>query len=332
MTLQEIADYLDGKIIGDSGLVIDGISEINKSKPGTITFLGNLKYKTHINNTLASAVIVSDAKYLKGRNGVLVDDPQLAMARLLSIFYQEKISIPQIHETSIIDTSVKIGQNVSIGPGAVIQERVHIGDNTNIGANTVIGFDSTVGMNTDIKANVTIYDSINIGNHVNIHSGTIIGSDGFGFVTHDNNHEKIPQVGKVIIGDNVEIGANCAIDRATIGVTSIGEMTKIDNLAHIAHNVIIGKGCLMAGAFAIAGSSEVGDFCSFGGQVGIGPHVKIGPRSSFAAKSGITKSLTGGKVYAGFPAREIRDHNNRQALLTDFARMRTKLDQLIKNK
>ena len=203
------------------------------------------------------------------------------------------------------------------------------------GSLTITGSTQEIVFNGATSTNypkINFPDSINIGNHVTIHSGTIIGSDGFGFVTHDNNHEKIPQVGKVIIGDNVEIGANCAIDRATIGVTSIGEMTKIDNLAHIAHNVIIGKGCLMAGAFAIAGSSEVGDFCSFGGQVGIGPHVKIGPRSSFAAKSGITKSLKGGKVYAGFPAREIRDHNNRQALLTDFARMRTKLGQLIKNK
>jgi len=331
MTLQEIADYLDGQLIGDPQIIIHGLSEIQNSIPETITFLGNMKYKKYINNTVASAIIVNDSELLKDKDGILIDNPQLAMAKLLSLFHPKNSSTPQIHETVIINTNVKIGQNCSIGPGVVIENGVHIGDNANIGANTVIGFDSTIGINADIKANVTIYDNINIGNNVIIHSGTIIGSDGFGFVTSDNIHKKIPQVGTVRIGNNVEIGSNCSIDRATMGVTSIGDMTKIDNLAHIAHNVIIGKGCLITGAFAIAGSSEVGDYCTFGGQVGVGPHIKIGPGSTFAAKSGITKSLKGGKVYAGFPAREIYDHNKREALLSDVDRMRTKLDQLIKD-
>ncbi len=331
MTLQEIADYLDGQLIGNPQIIIHGVSEIQKSIPDTITFLGNMKYKKYLNNTLASAIIVNDSEWLQDKDGILIDNPQLAMAKLLSLFHPKSISTPQIHETVIINTNVKIGQNCSIGPGVVIENGVHIGDNANIGANTVIGFDSTIGINADIKANVTIYDNINIGNNVIIHSGTIIGSDGFGFVTSDNIHEKIPQVGTVRIGNHVEIGSNCSIDRATMGVTSIGDMTKIDNLAHIAHNVIIGKGCLITGAFAIAGSSEVGDYCSFGGQVGVGPHIKIGPGSTFAAKSGITKSLKGGKVYAGFPAREIYDYNKREALLSNVDRMRTKLDQLIKD-
>jgi UDP-3-O-[3-hydroxymyristoyl] glucosamine N-acyltransferase len=165
-----------------------------------------------------------------------------------------------------------------------------------------------------------------------IHSGTSIGCDGFGFVTHEGIHEKIPQTGNVEIGNDVEIGSNCAIDRATIGTTSIGDMTKMDNLVHIAHNVKVGKGCLITAGFAIAGSSEIGEFCTFAGQVGVAPHVKIGPNSIFAAKSGVTKSLKGGKVYAGYPAREIKEHNKRDALLNEIGRLRKKLDQLAQDR
>ena len=150
-------------------------------------------------------------------------------------------------------------------------------------------------------------------------------------MTENDFHEKIPQEGNVIIEDNVEIGSNCAIDRATIGSTVIGEMTKIDNLVHIAHNVKIGKGCLLTAGFAIAGSSEIGNYCTFGGQVGVAPHLKVGDRSIVASKSGITKSLKGGKVYAGFPAREIKDHNKQQALINQIGRLRKKLDMLIEN-
>ena len=150
-------------------------------------------------------------------------------------------------------------------------------------------------------------------------------------MTENDFHEKIPQEGNVIIEDNVEIGSNCAIDRATIGSTVIGEMTKIDNLVHIAHNVKIGKGCLLTAGFAIAGSSEIGNYCTFAGQVGVAPHLKVGDRSIVASKSGITKSLKGGKVYAGFPAREIKDHNKQQALINQIGRLRKKLDVLIKN-
>ena len=144
-------------------------------------------------------------------------------------------------------------------------------------------------------------------------------------------HEKIPQTGNVILGNDVEIGSNCAIDRATIGSTSIGQMTKIDNLVHIAHNVKIGKGCLLTAGFAVAGSSEIGNYCTFAGQVGVAPHLKIGDHSIVAAKSGITKSLKGGKVYAGFPAREIKEYNKREALINEIGKLRQNLDQLIKS-
>jgi len=331
LTLGEIAQHVKGSVIGDAGLLISGVSEIQNSKAETITFLGNLKYKQYLADTFAAAIFVTDEAHLGGKPGVIVPNPQRAIAQTLALFFPENVPEAGVHPSAHIDPSVTIGNQVFIDAGAVIQANANIGDGTIIGPNVVIGEHVVLGKGCRIRGNVTIYSGSIIGSRNLIHSGTTIGCDGFGFVTQDGIHEKIPQTGNVIIGDDVEIGSNCAIDRATIGSTQIDKMTKIDNLVHIAHNVTIGKGCLLTASFAIAGSSQVGDYCTFAGQVGVAPHVKIGSHSTFAAKSGVTKSLEGGKVYAGFPAREIRDHHKREALLTEVERMRQKLDQLIHN-
>ena len=323
---------MDGKVIGEPDINVSGVSEIQNSLPGTITFLGNPKYKQFLTETQAEAIFVRNEDHLNGKNGIVVSNPQLAMARTLRLFFPEKSIEPSIHESAVIDSTVSVGKNIFIEAGVVIKSGASIGDNSIIGANVVIGNRATIGTNCCLKPNVTIYHNVKIGDNCIIHSGTAIGCDGFGFVTENNIHEKIPQTGNVVIGNDVEIGSNCAIDRATIGVTSIGDMTKIDNLVHIAHNVKVGKGCLITAGFAVAGSTEIGDYCTFAGQVGIAPHVKIGSNSVFAAKSGVTKSLEGGKVYAGFPAREIREHNKREAQLQDITRMSQKLDQLLQDR
>ena len=332
LTLREIASHVGGKVFGDPKILISGVSEIQSCVPGTITFLSNPKYRKYLAETQADAIFVSDEKQLTDKNGILVTNPQLAMAQTLGLFYPETQSKPFIHELSTIDSNAEIGKNVTIESGGVIQTGAKIGDGSTIGSNTVIGSNVIIGKNCRINANVTIYYNTKIGDNCLIHSGTSIGCDGFGFVTHEGIHEKIPQTGNVEIGNDVEIGSNCAIDRATIGTTSIGDMTKMDNLVHIAHNVKVGKGCLITAGFAIAGSSEIGEFCTFAGQVGVAPHVKIGPNSIFAAKSGVTKSLKGGKVYAGYPAREIKEHNKRDALLNEIGRLRKKLDQLAQDR
>ena len=332
LTLREIAAYVDGKVIGEPDINISGVSEIQNSLPGTITFLGNPKYKQFLTETQADAIFVRNDDHLNGKNGIVVSNPQLAMARTLRLFFPEKSFEPSIHESAVIDSTASVGKNIFIDAGVVIKSRASIGDNSIIGANVVIGNRAAIGTNCSLKPNVTIYHNVKIGDNCIIHSGTAIGCDGFGFVTENNIHEKIPQTGNVVIGNDVEIGSNCAIDRATIGVTSIGDMTKIDNLVHIAHNVKVGKGCLITAGFAVAGSTEIGDYCTFAGQVGIAPHVKIGSNSVFAAKSGVTKSLEGGKVYAGFPAREIREHNKKEAQLHEITRMSLKLDQLLQDR
>ncbi len=323
---------MDGKVIGEPDINVSGVSEIQNSLPGTITFLGNPKYKQFLTETQAEAIFVRNEDHLNGKNGIVVSNPQLAMARTLRLFFPQTSFEPSIHESAVIDSTVSVGKNIFIEAGVVIKSGASIGDNSIIGANVVIGNRATIGTNCCLKPNVTIYHNVKIGDNCIIHSGTVIGCDGFGYVKENNIHEKIPQTGNVVIGNDVEIGSNCAIDRATIGITSIGDMTKIDNLVHIAHNVKVGKGCLITAGFAVAGSTEIGDYCTFAGQVGIAPHVKIGSDSVFAAKSGVTKSLEGGKVYAGFPAREIREHNKREAQLHDITRMSQKLDQLLQDR
>ena len=330
-TLREIAQHINGKVVGDHSCKIVGVSEIQNSEPQTITFLGNPNYSKFVLNTKADAIIVNTADDLKGKNGIVVENAQLGIAQVLKLFHPITPEKPYIDPTAIIEDNVQLGSNLTIGPGCVIQNGTVIKDGCVIGPKTVIGSNSQIGENCTFYANVTIYNNTIVGDRVVIHSGTVIGCDGYGYVSIKNEHQKIPQTGNVIIYNDVEIGSNCAIDRATIGSTSIGEMTKIDNLVHIAHNVKIGRGCLLTAAFAVAGSSEIGDYCTFAGQVGIAPHVKIGNKSTVAAKSGVTKSLKGGKVYAGMPAREIRKHNKTMASINRVEKLYKKVDLLIQN-
>ena len=329
-TLSELADLVKGKIVGDPTIVITGVSEIQNGRESTITFLGNLKYKKFLLTTGASAVVVTEASLLGNKPGIVHHNPQLAIAKILGEFTPDLQYTSGVNETAYVDSKAKIGKNVTIGAFSVIETGVIIGDNSNIGSHTIIGQKASIGKNCNIFSNIHIYYGTNIGDNAIIHSGTVIGSDGFGFVTDEDINYKIPQNGNVIIGNNVEIGANCAIDRGTIGDTIIEDQCKLDNHVHLAHNVRLGKGCLLTAAVTIAGSVEVGEFCIFAGHVGVAPHVKIGARSVLAAKTGVSKSLTGGKVYAGMPAREIREQHKREAVYSEVARILKRLKKLEK--
>ena len=329
-TLSELADLVKGKIVGDPTMVITGVSEIQNGRESTITFLSNLKYKKYLPTTGASAVVVPEASLLDNKPGIVHHNPQLAIAKILGEFTPKLQYTSGVNETAYVDSKAKIGKNVTIGPFSVIEAGVIIGDHSNIGSHTVIGQKTSIGKNCKIFSNIHIYHGTNIGDNAIIHSGTVIGSDGFGFVTDQDINHKIPQNGYVIIGNNVEIGANCAIDRGTIGDTIIEDQCKLDNHVHLAHNVRLGKGCLLTAAVTIAGSVEVGEFCIFAGHVGVAPHVKIGARSVLAAKTGVSKSLTGGKVYAGMPAREIREQHKREAVYLEVVRIQKRLKILEK--
>ncbi len=329
-TLSELSDLVKGKIVGDPTMVITGVSEIQNGRESTITFLGNLKYKKYLPTTGASAVVVPEASLLDNKPGIVHHNPQLAIAKILGEFTPKLRYTSGVNETAYVDSKAKIGKNVTIGPFSVIEAGVIIGDDSNIGSHTVIDQKTCIGKNCKIFSNIHIYHGTNIGDNAIIHSGTVIGSDGFGFVTDQDINHKIPQNGYVIIGNDVEIGANCAIDRGTIGDTIIEDQCKLDNHVHLAHNVRLGKGCLLTAAVTIAGSVEVGEFCIFAGHVGVAPHVKIGARSVLAAKTGVSKSLTGGKVYAGMPAREIREQHKREAVYLEVVKIQKRLKRLEK--
>ncbi len=329
-SLLDINNHVSGKIVGNKNLLISGVSEINEGFPNTITFLGNSLYRKYLKTSKAAAFFVKDIKDLKGKNGIVVQDPQLAIAITLNLFHPQKKQNPFIDPQSNIHKDVTIGKNVIIESGVKIKANVVIGDGSKVGSNSIIEKNTHIGKNCVLHSNVTLYHNLIIGDNVIIHSGTVIGSDGFGFIRLKEKVIKIPQVGNVIIKDDVEIGSNCSIDRGSIRSTIIGQMTKIDNLVHIAHNVKIGKGCLITAQVGIAGSTEIGDYCSFGGQAGVVPHINIGDKSLITAKSGVTKSLRGDKIYGGFPIKELKDFQKREALIGQIQTLKNKISNLKK--
>lgn len=328
VTLRKLASIVGGKVIGAPEQIIRGVSDIKNSAPETITFLLNSKHKELINQTSASAIIVSDAIILQDKSGIIVDNPRLAMAKVLKIFEPKNDIEAGIHTTTIINKSAKIGKNVDIGAFSVIGKNTQIADGTIIHNNVSIGDNITIGTNVAILSQVAINSRVTIGNNVIIDMGTVIGSCGYGYETENDIHHKIPQIGSVVIEDDVEIGANCTIDRGTIGNTVIGQGTKLDNLVHVAHNVKIGKGCLLMAQVGIAGGAEIGDYCIFAGHAAVRDGVIIGNHAVFAAKSGATKSLPGGKIYAGMPAREIHEKNKRDAAYSQVISLKKRLKKL----
>ncbi len=312
--LREINEMLGGELVGDGEVEISGVSGIKEANPGDITFLANPRYRSELSRTRASAVIVGrDVRNCYGKPFIRVDNPFYGFAKVLELFAPKPKSFkPGIDPTAII------GENVSLGENVVIQSHVYLGDNVRVGSETVIypfvyiGDEVEIGSNTVIYPNVTIRERCRIGNGVIIHSGARIGTDGFGFAKVSDRHHKIPQIGTVIIEDDVEIGANTTIDRATTtnGATIIKRGTKIDNLVQIAHNVVIGENCLITAQVGIAGSTQVGNWVIFAGQSGSVGHVRIGDNVTVAARAGVTKDIPPNQFVSGFPAephtRELR--------------------------
>ena len=331
LTLKELAVFLEGTVVGDPKLNIEGVSTIKNGKPGTITFIVHQKYFKYVESTQASAIITSDSEILNDLNGIIVDNPNLAMVKVLDYFSPQYSSQKGIHKTAIIDSDAVLGKGVSIGPYTIIDGGVIIGDNTVIGANNVINANTVIGCDSKIENNIHLHHGSIIGDRCLIQSGTVIGCDGFGFFTENDFNHKISQNGNVAIGNDVELGANCTIDRGTIGETTIGDMCKFDNSVQIAHNVSIGKGCLLTAHVTIAGSTRVGEFCSFGGQAGAIDHISIGDRTILACYTVAMKDLPGGKIYAGAPAREIKDKNRRDAVHIEVKRLQDKMKQLEKS-
>ena len=308
-TLKEIAAFVSGELLGDGAVSVSGINSIREAVSGELAFITNSKDEALIDSTRASCVIVpKDVNGNFNKPLIKVEDPSIAFSKIIEYVNPDNIPHPRgIHETAVISKSADLGKNVSVGPYTVIADKVSIGNNTVIYPFSYIGKNSKVGNSCIIYPHVIIRESISIGNRVIIHPSSVIGSDGFGYDTQkDGTHFKIPQLGTVIVEDDVEIGSCVTIDRARFNKTLIGRGSKIDNLCQIAHNVIIGPHCLIAAQTGISGSSVLGRNVVFGGQVGVADHVRVGDFVMAGGKTGISKSFPEPKtVLFGYPARPV---------------------------
>ena len=299
-TAQQIADLVQGELIGQGDRIITGVSKIEDASSSDLCFISNKKYRHFLNTTEAGVVLVEKEleEIPEGRTVIKCAMPYVAFCQVLIQLFDYKDPNSGIHPTAVISEDAQIGENVYLGPHVVISSGVHIGDNSKIFANCTIYEDSRVGNNTVIYANVSLYHHSIIGNECIIHSGTVIGSDGFGHAPlPDKTYIKIPQIGNVVIGDNVEIGSNCSIDRANMGSTIIGDGCRIDNLIQIAHGVEVGKHTVIAAQAGISGSTKVGEHCVIAGQVGIVGHISIANGVQIGAQSGVSNTIKeeGGK-------------------------------------
>ncbi|NTU97719.1 MAG: UDP-3-O-(3-hydroxymyristoyl)glucosamine N-acyltransferase [Chlorobiaceae bacterium] len=340
MTIQDIRDYLGRyfdavELVGDYDGPITGPAKIETARPGQVSFIANEKYLKYLDQTNASLVIVNASLALDGFKTetafLKVRDPYSAFVFLLQKFAGPRtVAAKGISPTAVIGEGVSIGDGASVGEHAVIGDRCSIGSNSVIGSNTVLMHDVTVGDDSVLCPNVVCYDGTKIGRRAMIHSGAVIGADGFGFAPQrDGSYVKIPQMGIVEIGDDVEIGANTTIDRATMGSTVIGNGVKIDNLVQVAHNCRIGDHTVIAGQAGISGSVTVGSHCMIGGQAGFLGHLELADRIHVAARAVITKSFPErGVAVRGYPAQPMREQLRYEAMLRGIGAMKEKIELL----
>jgi len=320
MRLKEIADKLGARLDPpDQDLDITGVAPIESAAIGQVSFIANPKYAPLARTTGASALIVDDKFPAVGKPLLRTRNPQFAYARAVELFYKSPAYLPGIHPTAVIDLSAKIGPNASIGAYAVVGPAVEIGANCTLQPHVVIYRGVKIGNNFFAHANVSIREDCRIGDNVLLHNGVVIGSDGFGFAKDDKGEwYKIPQAGKVVIEDNVEIQANCCIDRASLGETRIGRNTKIDNLTHVAHNCVVEENSMLCAQVGLAGSTEVGKNVILAGQVGVAGHCKIGDNVIVTAQSGTHGDIPAGSMVSGSPA---FDHKQWLRSVTAFTRL-----------
>jgi UDP-3-O-[3-hydroxymyristoyl] glucosamine N-acyltransferase len=306
-TTAQLAQQLDAELVGDGSVQITGFAPADSAQAGQLTFAENEDYFAKAEQSGASAVLVPASVKSSTKTLLRVKNPRVAYAKVLPLFFPEPQPAAGIHPTSVIAKSAVIDPSAHIGPHCVVGERVKIGAHTSLLGGNHIGDGSQLGDDCRLFPNVVAYARSQIGHRVRIHAGTVIGSDGYGYVFDGAQHFKVLQLGNVIIHDDVEIGSNTSIDRGALGSTVIGRGTKIDNLVHIAHNVVVGENCLLVGQIGIAGSSKLGNFVILGGQVGIAGHLKIGNHVTIAAQSGVMHDIPDGQKWLGSPACPDKD-------------------------
>ena len=329
-TLQEVADHVGAVLIGDAQAVVTGIASIQSAKAGDLVFVEEKRSLDSALNSAATAVIAGDfvGREIKSKPLLLADQPRLAFARAAALLGENSAINPGVHASAQVHPSAAIHKSVAVEERVVIREHVSIAENTSVGAGCVIGANTRIGRECCIHPHVTIYPDVTIGDHVIVHAGAVLGSDGFGYVrdAKTGRHEKFPQIGRLEIEADVEIGANSTVDRGALDVTRIRRGTKIDNLVHVGHNVDIGEDVVIAAQTGLSGSSVVENQVIIGGQVGIADHVRIEAGAILGAQSGIpSKKVIRGKgvVFWGTPARPIKEYLKELAALARLAKRET---------
>ena len=305
-TASEIAQHLEGEVIGDGTVALTGFAPANAAKAGDLTFAENESYLARAEQSAASAVLVDGQLTSTKKVLIRVRNARIAFAKALALFFPESAFEAGVHPTAILAASAQIDPTVYVGPYCVIGEQVRVGAGCVLQGGNFIGDRCQLAAEVRLFPQVVLYANTQVGSRVRIHAGAVIGADGFGYVQDQGVHRKVPQVGSVIIQDDVEIGANVTIDRGTIGPTVIGKGSKIDNLVQVGHNVVLGENCLLIAQVGIAGSTKLGNCVTLAGQVGVAGHLKLGDKVTVAAQSGVMNDIPEGQKWLGAPARPDR--------------------------
>jgi UDP-3-O-[3-hydroxymyristoyl] glucosamine N-acyltransferase len=332
MTAAEVAAAVGGTLTGAHGAVVDGIAPLDRATARDISFLATAKYAPMFEQSLAGIVLMTEE--LASAPGacaarVVVRSPHDALLSLIPRFYRAPARDAGVHPTAVVAKGARIGDGATIEPYAVIHDGADIGERAWIGSHSVVGAGVKIGADLRLFPHVVLYPGSTLGDRVTVHSGTRIGSDGFGYVFRGGAHTKIPHVGRCVIGNDVEIGANSTIDRGSIDDTVIGDGTKIDNLVHIGHNVRVGRLCLLMAQVGVAGSSRVEDGAILAGQVGIAGHLTVGAGARLAAQAGVISDIPPGETWGGYPARPHRESLKASAALFKLSAMLKRLEALV---
>ena len=328
LRLGEIAQRVGGSVVGDAGLLIRGVATLEGAGPEDLAFFTHPRYRGLAETSQAGAILTRPGSGLGGRTRLEVADPQLVLAQILELFHPRAARRPGVSDRAHVGADVQLGHEITVGPFAVIEDGVATGDRIVVGAGAFVGSGCRIGDDTVVMPRAVLYPDTVVGQRCLIHAGAVLGADGFGFATVAGRHHKVPQVGRVVVEDDVEIGANTTIDRAMIGETRIGEGTKIDDLVMVAHGVRLGRSCLLAAQAGIAGSSRLGDGVTLAGQVGVAGHLELAAGTVVASKAAVYADVLEAGLVAGIPATPHVRWKRSQALVARLPEIRAELREL----
>jgi UDP-3-O-[3-hydroxymyristoyl] glucosamine N-acyltransferase len=308
VSVSELAALLGGELRGNGAGTVESAAGLEEATEKDVSFLANPKYADRVAGSKAGVVLVSPDVQTNGRPAIAVKNPHFAWAKVLQMLEKERLRHPQgVHPTAVVSPKARLGKSVSVGAFTVVEEGAEVGDGTILYAHVYVGRDVRIGKDGLIYPHVTIRERVTLGDRCIVQPGAVIGGDGYGFAFHEGRHHKVPQVGTVEIGDDVEIQANVTVDRGAIGATKVGRGTKVDNLSQIAHGAEVGEHCLIVAQTGIAGSAKLGNYVVLAAQVGVAGHLTIGDQAKIGAKGGVTKDVPAGGEYWGTPAQPLRD-------------------------